>query len=186
MSLVLQSSGGGSVTIQEPSTASNFTATLPAATGDVMVSGNMPAFSAYSSSATSLSGGGFTKIIHNTENFDTAGCFNNTGSTVTLNGISVPSYSFAPNVAGYYQVNANSYIEGTPNNSVISIFKNNSSFSYGSGIGGIASVYYQAATLVYLNGTSDYIHVALYTGTGGLTSGFGTFYTFSASLVRGA
>ena len=47
MSIVLQSSGGGSVTIQEPATASNFTATLPAATGDVMVSGNMPAFSAY-------------------------------------------------------------------------------------------------------------------------------------------
>jgi hypothetical protein len=35
MSLVLQSSGGGSVTVQEPTTASNFTATLPAATGDV-------------------------------------------------------------------------------------------------------------------------------------------------------
>jgi hypothetical protein len=29
MSLVLQSSGGGQVTIQEPTTASNFTQTLP-------------------------------------------------------------------------------------------------------------------------------------------------------------
>jgi hypothetical protein len=160
--------------------------TVPAVTGTAMVSGNMPAFSAYAGSATSLSGGGFTKVIHNTENFDTAGCFNNTGSTVTLNGISVPSYSFAPNVAGYYQVNANAYIEGTPNNSVIAIFKNNSGFSYGSGIGGTAQPYYQAATLVYLNGTSDYIHVALYTGTSSLTTGFGTNYTFSASLVRGA
>ena len=35
MSLVLQSSGGGQITIQEPTTASNFTQTLPAATGDV-------------------------------------------------------------------------------------------------------------------------------------------------------
>jgi hypothetical protein len=35
MSLVLQSSGGGSVTIAEPTTASNFTQTLPAATGNV-------------------------------------------------------------------------------------------------------------------------------------------------------
>lgn len=32
MSLVLQSSGGGSVTLQEPVTASNFTVTVPAAT----------------------------------------------------------------------------------------------------------------------------------------------------------
>jgi hypothetical protein len=36
MSLVLQSSGGGSVTIQEPTTASNFTQTLPAATGTIL------------------------------------------------------------------------------------------------------------------------------------------------------
>lgn len=39
MSLVLQSSGGGSVTIAEPATASNFTQTLPAGTGSVVVSG---------------------------------------------------------------------------------------------------------------------------------------------------
>jgi hypothetical protein len=39
MSLKLNSSGGGSVTIQEPTTASDFTLTLPAATGTVQVSG---------------------------------------------------------------------------------------------------------------------------------------------------
>jgi hypothetical protein len=38
MSIVLQSSGGGSVTVNEPTTASNFTQTLPAATGDVLLS----------------------------------------------------------------------------------------------------------------------------------------------------
>jgi hypothetical protein len=36
MSLVLQSSGGGQITIQEPATASNFTATLPASTGTIL------------------------------------------------------------------------------------------------------------------------------------------------------
>jgi uncharacterized protein (AIM24 family) len=44
MSIILQSSGGGSVTIAEPTTASNFTQTLPAATGTVAVadgSGNL-------------------------------------------------------------------------------------------------------------------------------------------------
>jgi hypothetical protein len=39
MSLKLNSSGGGSVTLQEPSTASNVTLTLPATTGTVQVSG---------------------------------------------------------------------------------------------------------------------------------------------------
>jgi hypothetical protein len=38
MSIVLQSTGGGSVTINEPTTASNFTQTLPAVTGNALVS----------------------------------------------------------------------------------------------------------------------------------------------------
>jgi len=42
MSLVLQSSGGGQITIQEPTTASNFTATLPATTGTLVVTGTTP------------------------------------------------------------------------------------------------------------------------------------------------
>jgi len=36
MSLILQSSGGGQITIQEPATASNFTQTLPAANGTII------------------------------------------------------------------------------------------------------------------------------------------------------
>jgi hypothetical protein len=36
MSIILQSSGGGSVTIAEPATASNFTQTLPAAGGTIL------------------------------------------------------------------------------------------------------------------------------------------------------
>jgi hypothetical protein len=36
MSIVLQSTGGGSVTIAEPTTASNFTQTLPAANGTIV------------------------------------------------------------------------------------------------------------------------------------------------------
>ena len=39
MSLKLNSSGGGSITLQEPSTASNRTLTLPDSTGTVLVSG---------------------------------------------------------------------------------------------------------------------------------------------------
>jgi hypothetical protein len=39
MSIVLQSSGGGQITVQEPATASNFTQSLPAGTGTVVVAG---------------------------------------------------------------------------------------------------------------------------------------------------
>jgi hypothetical protein len=40
MSVILQSSGGGSITLQEPATASNFTHTLPASTGTVLTTGS--------------------------------------------------------------------------------------------------------------------------------------------------
>jgi hypothetical protein len=60
MSLVLQSSGGGSVTLEEPVTASNFTITVPAVTGtmatvdgsgNASVTGNLSFNSGYGSSA---------------------------------------------------------------------------------------------------------------------------------------
>ena len=99
-------SGTGSMTLAAPVTNSNQTVTLPDATGTVMVSGAMPAFSAYQTGSLSLANNTVTTITYNTKEFDTNNCFNNTGSTVTLNGISTPAYSFAPNVAGYYQITA--------------------------------------------------------------------------------
>lgn len=41
MSIVLQSSGGGSITIQEPSTASNFTQALPASSGTLALTSDI-------------------------------------------------------------------------------------------------------------------------------------------------
>ena len=90
MSIVLQSTSGGSVTINEPTTASNFTQTLPASTGTVMVSGNQPAFSAYQGTAQSVTSGVYTKIAFTVENFDTANAFDST-----------TTYRFTPLVAGY-------------------------------------------------------------------------------------
>jgi hypothetical protein len=57
MSLVLQSSGGGQITIQEPATASNFTVTLPAADGTSILangSGDLQMNSGYGSVATAF------------------------------------------------------------------------------------------------------------------------------------
>ena len=54
MSIILQSSGGGSVTIAEPATASNFTQTLPAATGTVVITGTTPTFNGITFPATQV------------------------------------------------------------------------------------------------------------------------------------
>jgi hypothetical protein len=186
MSLVLQSTGGGQITIQEPATASNFTATLPAATGTVMVSGNMPAFSAWQSSAQTLSSGVATLVQFNTEEFDTANCFNNTGSTVTLNGLSTPAYAFCPNVAGYYQFIFNAYM-GVQSSGQQGIFYRNgavSKFCVGTGstlMNGINNT-----ALIYLNGTGDYVQAYLSVSIGQSLSAGQTVTYFSASMVRSA
>jgi hypothetical protein len=54
MSLVLQSSGGGQITIQEPTTASNFTQDLPAATGTVVITGTTPTLNGITFPATQV------------------------------------------------------------------------------------------------------------------------------------
>ena len=94
-SLVLTGDTSGQVTIAAPAVAGTNTATLPAATGTVMVSGNMPAFGAYSNTNQTVSNNTGTVLSANTEEFDTASRFNNTGSTVG----GIPAYAFLPNVA---------------------------------------------------------------------------------------
>ena len=62
MSIVLNSSGGGSITIAEPSTASNLTATLPAGTGTIVVAGQNSAITAGTAQTASGSSVDFTSI----------------------------------------------------------------------------------------------------------------------------
>ena len=62
MSVILQSSGGGQITIQEPATASNFTITLPATTGTMALTSVVPAFSAYPTANQTYSANVATKV----------------------------------------------------------------------------------------------------------------------------
>jgi hypothetical protein len=178
MSLVLQSSGGGQITIQEPATASNFTQTLPAASGEVMVSGNQPAFSAYQSSAQSVANNTWTKVQLQTENFDTANAFDST-----------TNYRFTPLVAGYYQINGNTVLGLLSGTIGTQIYKNGSGASlgtYGTQIGGFGSS--AVSTLIYLNGSTDYVELYVYqtSGVSQNTSASATNTSFSGTLVRTA
>jgi hypothetical protein len=153
------------------------------------VASNGPAFSAFASSNTALANN--TVLVgYQTKVFDTAGAFNNTGSTVTLNGISVPAFAFAPPVAGYYQVNA-SWATNSANAQYMfmSIYKNGSvgtgvigSFIQTNGIGGVTTI----SGLLYLNGTTDYIQAYVFDSiTCGTTTGQQYTY-FQASMTRAA
>jgi hypothetical protein len=164
-------------------------ATSTGSTGTVMVSGNMPAFKATQSAGVSIASGGSYIVTFDTKTFDTATCFNNTGSTVTLNGLSVPAWSFCPNIAGYYSVQGNVFFTASVNTAVLApqIFKNGGEYqveqyhaSTTKAIGGCV------ATTVYLNGTSDYLGIYVYQDTGSSqTTSYGLGRTsFSATLVR--
>jgi len=180
MSLVLQSSGGGQITIQEPTTASNFTQTLPAATGEVMVSGNQPAFSATIASTQTITAGTFTKIAFATEVFDTANCYDPT-----------TNYRFTPNVAGYYQINLLARLRGVgaSTNKILAIRKNGSTYrnidQYPTSI-----EYFSLflSSLVYMNGTTDYLEAWVYSDGTSTSVNYDSNITseFSGSLVRSA
>lgn len=179
MSLVLQSSGGGSVTLEEPVTASNFTITVPAVTGTMITTastfaGTGPAFSAYASTGQSISATTYTKLNFGTEEFDTNNNF--------------ASSRFTPTVAGYYQINAACNMSGqTTGGLFIQVYKNGSGFhggniSAGSSLGTAAAV----SCVVYLNGSTDYIEIYAY-DSGSFTTNFGVGSTwFNGAMVRAA
>jgi hypothetical protein len=186
MSIVLQSSGGGSVTINEPTTASNFTATMPAATGTVMVSGNQPAFSAYANASQSVSSNVFTKISFQLEDFDTNNNFDST-----------TNYRFTPTVAGYYEINSQLYLAGTVTTTqlILALYKNGSIYQRiidtnpSASLSSNSSTTISGSILVYMNGSTDFLEIYgyYYLGTSTFSQNNSTITSrFNGCLVRAA
>jgi len=152
--------------------------TIPSVTGTAMVSGNMPAFSAYKSSNQSITSNTFTKVTFDTEEFDTNSNF--------------ASSTFTPTVAGYYQVNAAVDLypsSGTATRTVIRIYKNGSNFKSGNEvqISNTTEMSCVVSALISMNGTTDYLEIyALQTGTTPNILGTQSTTYFQACLVRGA
>ena len=143
-------------------------------------SGAAPAFSAYQSSAQSISHNSFTKVQFQTENFDTNSNFDST-----------TNYRFTPTVAGYYFVNARTAFNSTSLNSFSAILKNGGIEAYSptaipwSGISNSQSI---VSVLINMNGTTDYLEIFVYQASGSALSLIvGTQLTaFSAFLARSA
>ena len=147
-------SGTGSMTLAGPSTNSNQTVTIPDTTGTMMVSGNMPAFSATTSASQSIGQTTWTKIQFNTKNFDT----NTNFSTV--------NYRFTPTVAGYYQLNGGCTLTGaaTTGGIQIAFVVNGVTYYRGNRLPCVASQDIQAiaSNVLYFNGSTDYVELYIY------------------------
>jgi len=138
------------------------------------VVGNGPAFSAYqNSSQGSITANVFTKIIFDTEEFDTNSNF--------------ASSRFTPTVAGYYQVNSSVRVDGSVSRIITSLYKNGSDFKRGNDVNG-GAVNMNVSALVYANGSTDYFEIyALANGGTPIVNATGPLYIyFQASLVRAA
>jgi hypothetical protein len=153
--------------------------------GTLQVGGNQavngPAFYAASTAVqTGLSFATYIKVIFGSEEFDT----NSNYDPVTSR--------FTPTVPGYYQVNWHAQGNGTVNTAWMftSLYKNGVITNrYGSSINGGSTVYSSGmsggSSIVYMNGSTDYLEVYGYlTGSG--TGTFSTVAAFSASMIRGA
>ena len=142
------------------------------------VAGNGPAFSAYPSANATISAATYTKVILNTEDFDTANAFDSTST-----------YRFTPQVAGYYQVNLVATMNQTASlntNCLIALYKNGSYYKGGgNAFNAGTSSNSSWSGIVSLNGSTDYIEMYVYTSSN--TATLQANYTnFSACLVRSA
>ena len=157
--------------------AGTYTQTLPNATGTVMVSGNMPAFSAYKSAgagAQSVTANVATKITYDTKEYDTNSNF--------------ASSRFTPTVAGYYQVTGASNGSNTAYTYMqTTIYKNGSAYKQGASYSQSASYPTSiVSALVYLNGSTDYVELYVtQSATASVLTGIDSTY-FQAVMVRSA
>jgi hypothetical protein len=144
------------------------------------IASNGPAFNAGASGTFTVANNTDTKVPINTETFDTNNCFDTS------------TYRFTPNVAGYYQVQGAVFIS-PPNNTsgfILSIFKNGALFQqvHRENFQNYFNQLAQGGTVVYCNGTSDYIELYIWQN-GGSTQTFGNnslVTWFSGAMIRAA
>ena len=140
------------------------------------VAGTGPAFRAYASTNQAFGASGTVKVTLDTEEFDTNNNF--------------ASSRFTPTVAGYYQFSATVTANTITNNQAIGalIQKNGNTAAWGTGVA-TGGQYPSApvSTLLYMNGSTDYVELYCYNGIGGVTLVGNTYYVFmSGVLVRSA
>jgi hypothetical protein len=144
---------------------------------------NGPAFSAYASATLqTITSDSQQKVLFQTEEFDTDGCY--------------ASSRFTPTVEGYYQLNSEVRLDGASGTGemMIVIWKNGSEHKRGTNQQGtqIATNFWAmtVSSLVYANGTGDYFEIYVQQGSGGnvtVTAVDSPNITwFNGAMVRGA
>jgi hypothetical protein len=183
--------GSGVFTIASPNSNTSRTLNLPDNTGTVITTGSTfagtgPAFLSVLTSNQTINHNTVTKLTLNTEVIDTNNCYDPT-----------TNYRFTPNVAGYYQITTQVVFNATATRNYLFaafIYKNGSSLSNATAnlsitVGSGSDNTVPVSTLVFMNGTTDYLEVYVYhfdytSSASANAKNAGTF--FNGSLVRAA
>jgi hypothetical protein len=159
------------------------TITIANQTGTLNAAG--PAFLAYANTVTNtITSATVTVVACNAELYDTASCFNSTGSTVG----GIPAYSFLPNVAGYYLFAAVCSNEAatTPTRFILNISKNGTGYRVADNFTTSVAVL-SGSVILYMNGTTDYVNMTVYIdAVAARYSGALDITRLCGSLIRGA
>ena len=172
----LATPSSGSISLSPANTASNLTITVPAVTGTMLTTASTfgatgPSFSAWQSSGQTLSSAVTTKINYQTELWDTNSNYDTSTSR------------FTPTVAGYYQINAAICTASTASQQILAIYKNGSLYQRND----IPSINInQISSVVYCNGSTDYIEIYASFGTGQNTFASVNLNWFNGALLRAA
>lgn len=140
-----------------------------------------PAFGAYTNATLSAPDNSVYTVALQAEHFDTANCYN------PANG------RFTPNVAGYYMMTGCVSFNSTDSTKIFTcmLSKNGANIISGSSAEGGTSIYAvpTVSGLIYMNGTTDYVVLAVYHNAGASVNIVGDNQartTFTGFLARRA
>ena len=137
-----------------------------------------PAFSAYASATQSVANNTNTKIVFDTEVFDTNSNFS--------------SNRFTPTVAGYYQISSGLFLPGSATGgAVFSLYKNGGEYAqfYRLNMSASLNIMGSGSILILLNGSSDYVEMYVSQNSGStlnVGSGSQSGCWFTGAMVRSA
>ena len=146
--------------------------------GFQLASSLAPAFSAYASATQAVASSTTTKIVYDTEVFDTNSNF--------------ASNRFTPTIAGYYQISSGLFLPGSASGgAVLYLFKNGGEYAQFSRLNMSPSlnIMGSGSILVYLNGSADYVEMYVNQNSGstlniGQANQSGCWFT--GAMVRSA
>jgi len=203
-SVVINGDTSGAVTITAPAVAGTPTLTLPTTTGTILttastavvtqamlstnVVGNGPIFSAYQSGTQTVSNTTLTKILFDTENFDSNSNFASSRFTPTVAGYYVFTNSLS--IANFTNSGTNEFAQylyknGSHASSACVSTGQNSIFSLAQGAG--HNLFFNNTFgPAYANGSTDYFEMYLEHNTGGSRTVNASVTAFSGFMVRSA